>query len=91
MYRPSTQRIAAAAKALDAISTATHGRPPPWVTVALEQLPDGDVVVDEKEWRKRLGAIWESLNVDHQFSQTEHWVEGWTPPPFWAEGRTKYC
>lgn len=61
-YWPSTQRIAAAAKALDAFYTVNNEFPPPWVTVALDQLPDGGVVVGEMERRRRLGAIWESLN-----------------------------
>jgi hypothetical protein len=90
-YRPSTQRIAAAAKALAALRTAKHATPQFWVTVALEQLPGDGVVSDEQESQRRLVAIWESLSSLgwDPFRQTEDWVEGWTPPPFWAEGRAR--
>jgi hypothetical protein len=81
-YWPSAQRVAAAAKALDAFHTAKNSSPPPWVTVALEQLPEGGVVVDEKGRQTRLGAVWKSLNSteDRMYTQTERWIEGWSSP-----------
>jgi hypothetical protein len=95
-YWPSTQHIAAAATALDAFYTVKNESPPPWVTVALDELPGGGVVVDEGERRRRVGAIWEALNSTdrHVFHAAENWVEGWTTPlrsnPFWTEGRPRY-
>ena len=102
-YWPSTQRIAAAAKALHAFYTVKNESPPPWVTIALDQLLDNGVVVGEicrtmALWdrRRRLGAIWEYLHSTDRraFSETEHWVEGWAGPdrpnPLWVEGRPRY-
>ena len=62
-YKPSTQRIAAAAKALDAFYTAKNLPPPSWVTVALAQLPDGGVVVNKEERNQRLDQILRSLET----------------------------
>lgn len=92
-YRPSTQRVAAAAKVLEAFYAAKNERPPGWVRVTLDQLPDGGVVVDEKDRQQRLNAVWESLDSAWfaLFRHTDHWVEGWTgeqcPNPFWADYR----
>jgi hypothetical protein len=77
--------------------------PPPWVTIALDQLLDNGVVVGEicrtmAFWdrHRRLGAIWEYLHSTNRraFNGIEHWVEGWAGPhrpnPFWVEGRPRY-
>jgi hypothetical protein len=91
-YWASTERVAAAAKVLDGFYTAKNACPPPWLTVALDQLQDGGVVADETERQRRLDEILDSLKTtgDYRFSETVWWLEGWTgrPNPFWGESST---
>jgi hypothetical protein len=95
-YWPSTQRVAAAARALYAFYNAKRSYPPAWVSVALNQFPVGGVVVDETERQRRLNVILDRLHLTagRSFDQTTWWLEGWTdahhPNPFWGEGRSMY-
>jgi len=89
---PSTQRVAAAARALYAFYAAKHSAPPTWLSVALDQLPWDGVIVDEAERQRSLNNILNCLvsTASHSFRYATWWVEGWTdglhPNPFWREG-----